>query len=315
MIVELILGLILLVVGGEVLVRHSSGLALKSNLPPLIVGLTVVSIGTSSPELFASLQAVWSDVEGAEGIAVGNVIGSNIANLGLALGLTAMISPMIVDRRVLSLDLPLMVLVTLLFGGLALDGVFSLTDGIILILGLTSYLWFQIYRSRSIKNAKVPDEVKESSKVAEKSFGYLIICIVIGCVLLYLGSELFISRSVDFAEYLGVNKMIIGVTVVAFGTSVPEIVASVMAALKGEGDIGIGNIVGSNIMNILLVLGGTSLLKDLEVKSTVINYDFLWMLGTAALLYPFVKIGKNISRTKGTIYVICYLTYIYFTLN
>ena len=169
MIVELILGLILLVVGGEVLVRHSSGLALKSNLPPLIVGLTVVSIGTSSPELFASLQAVWSDVEGAEGIAVGNVIGSNIANLGLALGLTAMISPMIVDRRVLSLDLPLMVLVTLLFGGLALDGVFSLTDGIILISGLASYLWFQIYRSRTSKMLRCQMRLKSLVKLLKRA--------------------------------------------------------------------------------------------------------------------------------------------------
>ena len=310
--IELILGLIILVFGGEVLVRHSSGLAIKSDIPPLIVGLTVVSIGTSSPELFASLQAVWSD---AEGIAVGNVIGSNIANLGLALGLTAMISPMKVDRRVLSLDLPLMVLVTLLFGWLALDGMFSFTDGIILISGLASYLWFQIYRSRKIKNAEVPDEVIESSKVAEKSYGYLISCIIIGCVLLYFGSEVLISGAVDIAKDLDVNQKVIGVTVVAFGTSVPEIVASVMAALKGEGDLGIGNLVGSNIINILLVLGGTSLLKDLEVESTVMSYDFLWMLGTAALLYPILKIGKNISRIEGTIYVICYVTYIYFTLN
>lgn len=309
--IALIVGLVLLVFGGEVLVKHASAFAIKAEVPPLIVGLTVVSIGTSSPELFASLQAVWN---GVDGIAVGNVIGSNIANLGLALGLTAMIKPMIVDRRVLAMDLPLMVVVTLAFGGLALDGVFSKVDGVILLTGLAIYIWFQIKRAREIKAEEPLEEVKESSKVAQKSYAYLVSFIVIGCVLLYVGSEAFIEGATDIATRLGISDLIIGVTVVAFGTSVPEIVASIAAALKGEGDLGIGNLVGSNIMNILLVLGGTSLIGDLNVAPQVMEFDFWWMLGTAALLYPILKIGKNISRTEGTIYVICYVTFIYFTL-
>ena len=293
------------------LVKHASAFAIKAEVPPLIVGLTVVSIGTSSPELFASLQAVWN---GVDGIAVGNVIGSNIANLGLALGMTAMIKPMIVDRRVLAMDLPLMVFVTLLFGGLALDGTFSKIDGVILLTGLVIYIWFQIRRSKEIKAEEPIEEVKESGKIAQKSYVYLVSLIVVGCALLYVGSEAFIEGATVIATKLGVSDLIIGVTVVAFGTSVPEIVASIAAALKGEGDLGIGNLVGSNIMNILLVLGGTSLIGDLNVEPQVMEFDFWWMLGTAALLYPILKIGKNISRTEGTIYVICYVTFIYFTL-
>ena len=309
--IELVLGLILLVFGGEVLVRHSSALAIKAEVPPLIVGLTVVSIGTSSPELFASLQAVY---DGVDGIAVGNVIGSNIANLGLALGLTTMIAPMVVDARVLKVDLPLMVIVTVLFGVLAYDGSFSRIDGAILISGLVAYLWFQVRRAKAIKDESAIEDVKESHLIAKKSYGYLITCIVVGCVLLYVGSEAFIEGASKVMVSLGVSELVIGVTVVAFGTSVPEIVASVMAALKKEGDLGIGNLVGSNIMNILLVLGGASLGREMEVESTVLTFDFPFMLGTAALLYPILKIGNGISRIEGAIYVACYVAFIYFTL-
>tara|TARA_Y100000589_G_C27123191_1_gene617363 strand:+ start:159 stop:1094 length:936 start_codon:yes stop_codon:yes gene_type:complete len=309
--IALILGLILLTFGGDLLVRHASAFAIKSNVPPLIVGLTVVSIGTSSPELFASLQAVWT---GANGIAVGNVIGSNIANLGLALGLTAMIKPLVVDKSVLVRDFPMMVFVTLLFGLLAIDGQFNKVDGAILLIGLVVYIGFQIKRSKFIKKEKEIVEVKKGVNLSEKSYAYLVILMIIGCVMLYLGSESFILGASSIAKMLGVSDLIIGVTVVAFGTSVPEIVASLAAVLKGEGDLGIGNLVGSNIMNILLVLGGSSLIGNLKIDSHVINFDFWWMLGTAALLFPILKFGKNINRIEGGIYVISYVTYIYITL-
>ncbi len=309
--IALLFGLILLTFGGDVLVRHASGFAIKSNVPPLIVGLTVVSIGTSSPELFASLQAVWT---GANGIAVGNVIGSNIANLGLALGLTAIIKPLVVDKSVLEKDFPLMVFVTLLFGLLAIDGEFNKVDGAILVTGLVGYIWFQIKRSKLVKQKEEMVEVKKGAKIAEKSYGYLVLLMTIGCVMLYMGSESFIEGASSIAKQLGVSDLMIGVTVVAFGTSVPEIVASLAAALKGEGDLGIGNLVGSNIMNILLVLGGSSLFGNLNIDPHVMKFDFWWMLGTAVLLYPILKIGKTISRTEGIIYVFCYVTFIYFTL-
>ena len=173
--IELVLGLILLVFGGEVLVRHSSALAIKAEVPPLIVGLTVVSIGTSSPELFASLQAVY---DGVDGIAVGNVIGSNIANLGLALGLTTMIAPMVVDARVLKVDLPLMVIVTVLFGVLAYDGSFSRIDGAILISGLVGYLWFQVRRAKVSKDESAIEDVRVTLNCKEelRIFDHLYCC-------------------------------------------------------------------------------------------------------------------------------------------
>ncbi len=310
--IELVLGLILLVLGGDVLVRHSSALAIKAEVPPLIVGLTVVSICTSSPELFASLQAVY---DGVEGIAVGNVIGSNIANLGLALGLTTLIAPLVIDdARVLKIDLPLMVMVTVMFGILANDGSFSRYDGAILMSGLVAYLWFMVRRAMKMKDQSAIEDVKESSLIAKKSYLYLVTCIVVGCSLLYFGSETFIKGASKVMVSLGVSELVIGVTVVAFGTSVPEIVASVMAALKKEGDLGIGNLIGSNIMNILLVLGGSAIGKEIEVESSVMKFDFPFMLGTAVLLYPIIKIGKGISRIEGAIYVSCYLAFIYFTL-
>ena len=309
--IALIVGLVLLVFGGEVLVRHASAFAVKSEVPALIVGLIIVSIGTSSPELFASLQAVW---DGAGGIAVGNVIGSNIANLGLALGLTALVRPMIVDRSVMAIDLPLMIVATLLFGGLALDGVFSRIDGVLLLSCLALYLWFQIKRSRKLKENPENLIEPETNKIAAKSYFYLLSCMAAGCVLLYVGSEAFIEGASVIAMKLGVSDLVIGVTVVAFGTSVPEIVASLAAAFKGEGNLGIGNLVGSNIMNILLVLGGASVTSEIVVDDSVMANDFWWMLATAALLYPILKIGKNISRFEGSIYVICYVTYIYFAL-
>jgi cation:H+ antiporter len=309
--IALILGLVLLVFGGEVLVRHSSAFAIKSQVPPLIVGLTVVSIGTSSPELFTSLQAVW---DGSGGIAVGNVIGSNIANLGLALGLAALIRPMIVDRSVLRLDLPLMIIVTLLFGGLALDGVFSRLDGLVLLGSLAFYMWYQIKRAREIKKNTENSAETLTDTASHRSYVYLLTCMAAGCILLYFGSGAFIEGATEIAEYFKVSDLVIGVTVVAFGTSVPEIVASIAAATKGEGDLGIGSLVGSNIMNILLVLGGAAITSDIPVDASVMSNDFWWMLATAALLYPILKIGKNISRFEGSIYVACYVAYIYFAL-
>ena len=232
-----LLGFILLIAGGEVLVRNRSALAIKASVPPLIVGLTVISIGTSTPELFTSLQAAWN---GVAGISVGNVIGSNIANLGLALGLTAVVKPIIFDKKVLALDFPTLIVVTALFG-----------------------------------------------------------------------ADFFIDGAVVIAEKLGGSEFIIGVTVVAFGTSVPEIFASVFAALKGEGDLSIGNLIGSNVMNILLVLGGTSLTKDVPVEAQVMSNDYWWMLGAAVLLYPILKRGSNVNRFQGALYICFYIAYVW----
>lgn len=319
-------GLILLIMGGESLVRNSSGLALKSKISPLIVGLTVVAIGTSSPELFASMQAALS---GSTGIAVGNVVGSNIANLGLALGLTALIRPLTIEKKLLKLDWPILMVVTIIFGLLSLDGVYSKVDGVLFLGAMAVFMFVQVFRSRKMKKERLALEAMEYlkseqtdgskdsigfEKYATKNYGVLFFWIIIGCFLLYYGSGLFIDGASELARNFNISEHVIGVTVVAFGTSVPEIVASVTAALKGQSDLSIGNLIGSNIMNILLVLGACSVITEIQIDPDMIAGDFWWMLGTTALLYPILSIGKKVSRIHGAIYLTCYITYIWLAL-
>jgi cation:H+ antiporter len=316
--VLLIGGLALLTLGGETLVRNATGLALKANISPLIVGLTVVAIGTSTPELFASLQAAWS---GSSGMVVGNVVGSNIANLGLALGLTALVRPLTIDKNiVVTLDWSILMVVTVLFGLLALDGVYSKVDGVV-FLGVMAIIMFgQVVRSRKMKLAQVTAKKPSENLIgfdqhARKNYSVLFIWITTGCVLLYYGASLFIDGASDLARNFSISEHVIGLTVVAFGTSIPEIVASVTAALKGQSELSIGNIIGSNIMNILFVLGVTSTVSEIDIDPSMIKGDFWWMLGTTALLYPILTIGKKVSRVHGAIYLTCYIVYVWLALT
>ena len=309
-------GVVLLALGGETLVRNATGLALKANISPLIVGLTVVAIGTSSPELFASLQAAWND---ASGIVVGNVVGSNIANLGLALGLTALVRPMTIDKEHVTFDWSILMVVTVLFGVLALDGVYSRVDGVV-FLGVMAVIMFgQVLRSRKMKLAQVASKKPSEDLIgfnqyAGRNYTVLFLWITAGCVLLYYGAGLFIDGASDLARNFSISEHVIGLTVVAFGTSIPEIVASVTAALKGQSELSIGNIIGSNIMNILFVLGITTTVSEIDIDPSMITGDFWWMLGTTALLYPILTIGKKVSRVHGAIYLSCYIIYVWLAL-
>ena len=310
-------GVVLLALGGETLVRNATGLALKSNISPLIVGLTVVAIGTSSPELFASLQAAWND---ASGIVVGNVVGSNIANLGLALGLTALVRPMTIDKEHVTFDWSILMVVTVLFGVLALDGMYSRVDGVV-FLGVMAVIMFgQVLRSRKMKLAQVAfknssEDLIGFNQYAGRNYSVLFLWITAGCVLLYYGAGLFIDGASDLARSFSISEHVIGLTVVAFGTSIPEIVASVTAALKGQSELSIGNIIGSNIMNILFVLGITTTVSEIDIDPSMITGDFWWMLGTTALLYPILTIGKKVSRVHGAIYLTCYIVYVWLALT
>ena len=310
-------GLVLLALGGETLVRNATGLALKANISPLIVGLTVVAIGTSSPELFASLQAAWND---SSGIVVGNVVGSNIANLGLALGLTALVRPLTIDKDVVTFDWSILMAVTVLFGVLAIDGVYSKVDGVV-FLGVMAVIMFgQVVRSRKMKLAQVAlktpsEDLIGFDQYARKSYSVLFLWITTGCILLYYGADLFIDGASDLARKFSISEHVIGLTVVAFGTSIPEIVASVTAALKGQSELSIGNIIGSNIMNILFVLGVTTTVSEIDIDPSMITGDFWWMLGTTALLYPILTIGKKVSRVHGAIYLTCYIVYVWLALT
>lgn len=311
----LIAGLALLIVGGEVLVRSSAGVALKSNIPPLIVGLTIVSIGTSAPELFASMSAALKD---APGLAIGNVVGSNIANIALVLGITALIYPIPIFRSMLYFDVVAMLLVSLLLIFLAQDSMISRIDGVILLVFIVVFIVSLIIRSQRRKGSKrgeaansINDEVEDLKGFAKKGYLFLSTMILVGCVGLYFGAEWFVEGATGIARRLSIDEYIIGLTVVAFGTSVPELAASVIAALRQQTDISIGNLIGSNIFNIGLVLGTTSVVKPLAVDARIISSDLWWMLGVALLLFPIMLTGYRIRRIEGFLLTAVYGCYLY----
>ena len=306
----LVLGLVFLVGGGELLVRGAAALALKANIPPLLIGLTVVSMGTSAPELFASVEAA---LERHPGLAVGNVLGSNVANLALILGLTALIRPVTVDRMALRLDIPLMLGASLLFVAVASDLEMTRTEGIgaLLLMGLFIASLFR--RARQQDN---PDDgdVSETGGWASKSVFALLGVILAGTGALYFGSEAFVDGASRFALHMGVSDHVIGLTVVAFGTSLPEIVASGMAAWRGQSDLAVGNVVGSNLFNLLLVLGATATIMPLPMGPEVLSWDIGWLLGTAVALIPLALLGglrtPRLGRWQGGLFVLAYLVYI-----
>lgn len=303
-------GLALLVLSGEVLVRNAAGMAVKASIPPLIVGLTVVSIGTSAPEIFASVQAA---LAGNPGLAIGNVVGSNIANLALILGVTALIHPVKVDRSVVTTDWPVMMAGTVMFGLFAWDLVFTHFEGTILLLGTVALMSFLIYRSQKARRTAAPDADESDGdfeRFAARPYPLLLLGTAVACVGLYFGAEWFISGARGIATAAGVSDHIIGVTVVAFGTSVPELVASGAAAVKGQSDLALGNLVGSNIFNIFLALGATSLIEEMPVDPAVLSDDLWWMGGIALLLLPMMLHTAKFQRWKGVVLLGLYLAYI-----
>ena len=306
----LVLGLVFLVGGGELLVRGAAALALKANIPPLIIGLTVVSMGTSAPELFASVEAA---LEGHPGLAVGNVLGSNVANLALILGLTALIRPVTVDRMALRLDIPLMLGASLLFVAVASDLEMTRTEGLgaLVLMGL---FIASLFRRAKQQDNPVDGDVSETGGWASKSVLALLGVILAGTGALYFGSEAFVDGASRIALHMGVSDHVIGLTVVAFGTSLPEIVASGMAAWRGQSDLAVGNVVGSNLFNLLLVLGTTATIAPLPMEADVLSWDIWWVLGTAAALIPLALLGglrtPRLGRWQGGLFVLAYLVYI-----
>lgn len=303
-VVLILLGLLLLVVGGEFLVRASVALSFRLNISRMVIGLTVVSFATSAPELLVSLQAA---LTGFSDISLGNVIGSNIANIGLVLGITAIISPLIIDRDFYRFNWPVMMLFSIaLWYFLGTGRELSRLEGFFLFLAIIVYLFALIRRAR-LKSEAFVEEVDESlqSTSAFKMFVWL----VIGGVALYGGSELLVGGAVDLATALGVSERVISVTMIAVGTSVPELAASVIAALKKEKAISLGNLIGSNIFNIASVLGITALIQPIEIKSdAILTNDIFWMIGFAFILIPlaFVPRRFEMSRYKGAILFISY---------
>ena len=305
----LIAGFLLLVVGGEFLVRSSVGLSFKLKLSKIVIGMTVVSFATSAPELIVSLQAA---LDGHPDLALSNVIGSNIANIALVLGLTAIVFPLMVDKDFYKMNWPMMVITSLvLYYFLWNDLVLSRVEGAILLIGLVVFIYFMVKISR--KNAK--DEVGDVDEaLRETSNVKIAVWLLIGGLALWGGSELLVNGAIDIATKLGVSERVIGVSMVALGTSVPELAASMIAALRKEKAISLGNLIGSNIFNIASVLGLTALIMPIKVlDKALLTNDIIWMLTIAILLLPLVFLPKKlqISRIKGLVLFAGYITFIY----
>ena len=308
-IVLIVVGFILLVIGGEFLVRSSVALSFKLNLSKLVIGMTVVSFATSAPELLVSLQAA---IDGMSDIALGNVIGSNIANIGLVLGLTAIIAPLHANGEFYKLNWPMLMLMSIgLYFLLKNDGQLTRLEGLGLLLVLFVFLWILIKRSRKERFEATNEEVDEALSVASnfKIGSWLII----GSASLYFGSEWLVDGAVGLAQSIGISEYAVSVTVIAIGTSVPELAASLIAAIKKEKAISLGNLIGSNIFNIGSVLGITSLITPIPLESPeILRTNLFWMIGFAAILLPLIFIPKRsrISRYKGLILFTGYLLFI-----
>ena len=305
----LILGLVVLVVGGEFLVRGAVAIAYRYKLSPLVVGMTIVSFGTSAPELLVSLQAA---LIGAPDIAIGNVIGSNISNLALVLGITAMIFPMPVKDDTIKIDWPMMMGATVLFYlAIVFDNKLNWYEGLAFVVILVTFIVWLIRKSRT--------ENKEEEKIMQKeeatSMLYPILLVIVGCVGLALGANWLLEGAKKVAVNIGMSEHVIGVTIIAFGTSVPELTTSCIAAFRKQTDISLGNLIGSNLFNILAILGITGMVKEIKISAEVFNYDIFWLLGLSLFILPLVLLQKRISRIGGVMLFVIYISYLYFHLK
>lgn len=311
-------GLVLLVLGAEMLVKGASRLAAVIGISPLVIGLTIVAFGTSAPELAVSVGAAWS---GSADLALGNVVGSNIFNVLFILGLSALIAPLVVAQQLVRLDVPLMIgasLVVLLMG---LNGNIERWEGLLLFGGIVAYTVFLIRQSRKETNPQVQAEYAEAfgdDKAGGKHHLLNGVYILGGLALLVLGSNWLVNGAVQIAQHFGVSELVIGLTIVAAGTSLPEVATSVIASIRGERDIAVGNVVGSNLFNLLSVLGLSSIVSPagISVPDSAVQFDIPVMIGVALLCLPVFFTGYRISRWNGALFLFFYVAYtVYLILN
>lgn len=311
----LLVSLVVLFLGGELLVRGSVSLALKMKISALVVGMTIVAAGTGAPEVFVSVQAI---LQGSSSISLGNVIGSNIINITFILGITAIIYRIKISKQTLSLNYPVMLCAFVLLGGVLyfFKGI-PVGVGVLFVMIFILFTWFLIASSRKeqLKAEIKQDELSEVT--VQDSLLKSIVMLVFSIVLLKFGAKWLVDSAGTLAKNFGISDRIIGVTIVAVGTSIPELVTTVIAALKKENDIAIGNLIGSNIFNIVGVLGIAASLREINIDDPAIfSFDYFWMLGVALvfgfLIYMFSK--QEISRKHGIFLVLIYLFYIYKTL-
>ncbi len=303
----LVLGLLILLFGGKILVDGASSIALKLGMTTGLIGLTVVAFGTSAPELLVSLTAA---LKGNSDISIGNVVGSNIANIGLVLGISGIFYPIVIRKSHVRFEYALMMLVTLIYYLLSLDLLVSRVEGILLF---TGFIGFNLYLFRNLgKGIQQDSEAveEEIEEVRNYSWPASIGLFLGGIVGLYFGSELLVNNAVLISREFGVSERIIGVTIVAIGTSLPELITSIIAALSKRTDLALGNILGSNIMNILSIIGVTATIKPISVSEAFVKSDYLWMIGISLLLYPLMRTKMRISKVEGSVLLFAYIAYL-----
>lgn len=318
-------GLAALVAGAEVMVRGGAQLAARFGISPIIIGLTLVSIGTSMPELAVGVVAA---VEGSGALAVGNIAGTNVVNVLLILGLSALLVPLALQMRTIRFELPIMALAAILLWALAADGVLSRTDGVILVVGAVAYtagvVWSAKRESRQVA-AEFSDEVAteffdEQDPAADRTArrtAVLIAMTVAGIAVVVIGAEWLVDGAVGIARHFGVTDALIGLTVVAIGTSAPELVTTVVSTIRGDRDIAIGNLAGSSIYNVLLILGVTCLVPSngLPLPDSLVRIDIPIMVAVALVCIPIFLSGRRVTRGEGAVMVAAYLAYLTFVLS
>jgi len=310
--VLVVLGFALLIGGGEALVRGASGVALLARLTPSVIALTIVAAGTSMPELVVSTQAA---LQGNPGIAIGNVVGSNLFNIGAIVGLAALVRPLSIQGNTVRLEWPIMMLAALQLHLLSRDAMVDRVEGAFLLAAMVAFVAYAVWVGRT---AVTSAEKAEFEEVVTASFGrvgyaawmFNIAAIVIGMGLLASGSTALVNGAVGIARTFGVSDTVIGLTIIASGTSAPELITSLMAARRGQDDIAIGNVIGSNIFNVLGILGLTALIRPLDVPEEIMRRDVFWMLGASLLLFPLMRSGMRVSRSEGALLLIGFVLYI-----
>jgi cation:H+ antiporter len=313
-----IAGLLLLISGAQILIKGSVAIAERLAIPPLIIGLTLVAFGTSSPELAVSVQAAFNN---QADVALGNVIGSNIFNVLFILGLCACLLPLSVSKQLIKQDIPILLLITILVFVLALDGGISRLNALILVFALCLYLCFLIWQgksqssehknSRGVTDSSSPANAPEQSNAVLSKLFIDVLYIIAGLAALIFGSNFLVDASIEFAKMLGVSELVIGLTIVAIGTSLPEVVTSIIAVFQKQRDIAVGNVIGSNIFNLLAVLGVTGVISSsgIAVDSSLLGFEFPLLVAVALICLPMVFTGFEINRKEGLLLLAIYTFY------
>jgi cation:H+ antiporter len=311
--ISLAIGLVCLVAGAELLVKGAATIASKLGIAPVIIGLTVVAFGTSAPELAVSVSAA---LGGNADVALGNVVGSNIGNILLILGASAVVGGLAVQQRIIRFDIPLLIVVSVVALVMSLDNNIGRIDGIILFAGVIGYTGWLIRQARGERD-DIVEEYTESVETlegaaVERPLWFNVSLVVAGLVVLVVGSQLLVNSATDIAESAGISELVIGLTVVAIGTSLPELATSIMAAIRGQRDIAVGNVIGSNLFNLMSVLGLSSIVSSdgIGVSDVSLRLDFPVMLAATIVLVPIVWNGFEIKRWEGFVLIAFYVVYV-----